>query len=172
MDYEKVWTGRGLTWADRFTAHPFRWLFLTIMLLTVIGWGLSAIGLIGGAVNNAGTVMKKEFYPEALLKKYEWFKNAAAELDKKQADISVYDRRLATLTTDYAGTRRAAWPRDDREQYNQWLTESAGVKASYNALAAEYNAQMAKLNWAFTNVGQLPEGGTPLPREFRTYTTE
>ena len=40
-----------------------------------------------------------------------------------------------------------------------------------HGLAAEYNAQMAKFNWAFTNQGKLPAGATEvLPREFKPYT--
>jgi len=49
----------------------------------------------------------------------------------------------------------------------------AGIKASYNQLAAEYNAGMVKINWRYTNVGDLPPGSTePLPREFKPYITE
>ncbi len=70
----------------------------------------------------------------------------------------------------YAETPRINWPRTDLEQYNLWTTELAGVIAAYNSLAAEYNAQMAKENWAFCNVGDLPAGATePLPREFAAY---
>lgn len=74
------------------------------------------------------------------------------------------------MTTTYAGVPRTDWPRADLEQYNLWSSEFAGVIASYNGLAAEYNAQMSKANWAFTNVGDLPDGASePLPREFATY---
>ena len=62
------------------------------------------------------------------------------------------------------------WPREDREQFNLWEQEVAGIKASYNMLAADYNAQMAKFNWAFAERGKLPEGATdPLPREYKPY---
>ena len=48
--------------------------------------------------------------------------------------------------------------------------EVSGITAGLNALASEYNAQMAKWNWRFTNVGQLPKGATEaLPREFKPY---
>ncbi len=127
--------------------------------------------LFSGAVDNGKEVAKREFYPSALLKKYEWFKDAAAALDKKQADIRVYEGRLTQLQEDYKGVPRGKWPRDDREQSAIWQAELAGVKASYNSLAADYNAQMVKFNWRFTNVGDLPDGGSPLPREYRSYET-
>lgn len=143
---------------------------LVMIAGTMVGLAGCAIGLFSGVATNTATVARKEFYPDALLKKYEWFKDAAAALDKKQADIRVYDKRLAALADDYRGVPRSKWPRDDREQSAIWQSELAGVKASYNSLAADYNAQMAKFNWAFTNVGQLPPGATaPLPREFKPY---
>jgi hypothetical protein len=73
----------------------------------------------------------------------------------------------------YAKLERQKWPREDREQYNVWSSEVAGVKASYNSLAAEYNAAMAKFNWRFANAGDLPKGADkPLPREFKTYVNQ
>lgn len=52
------------------------------VFVSVIGYGL---GWFGGAAR----VAQKEFGPRAALEKYEWFKNAAAQLEKKQADIAV-----------------------------------------------------------------------------------
>lgn len=123
------------------------------------------------ACNEAADVAHEEFGPRALLTKYEWFKDAAAQLDKKKADIKVYNSRLKLLVEAYDGAKRSEWTKEDREQHNLWSTEVAGVRASYNMLAAEYNSQMSKFNWQFTNAGQLPQGATePLPREFKPYT--
>lgn len=132
---------------------------------------LSLMSYTCGWFQEAGQVAQEEFGPRALLKKYTWFKDAAAELDKKLADLTVYENRFKGLKEDYEDTPRVKWAREDREQYNLWQSEVAGVKASYNSLAAEYNANMAKFNWRFTNVGDLPEGATEvLPREFKPYT--
>lgn len=123
-----------------------------------------------GAVQNASETAKKEFYPDALLRKYEWFKDASAALDKKVADIGVYTTRVTDLKNEYTGVSRTKWSRDDREQLSIWQSEAAGIKASYNQLASEYNAEMVKFNWAFTNVGQLPPGASKtLPREYKPY---
>lgn len=119
-------------------------------------------------VGFVGYVAKEEFGPRAMLQKYEWFKDAAAQLNKKQADIKVYQSRLSSMKSDYEGTKRKDWDRTDKEQFSLWQTEVAGVTASYNGLAAKYNAQMAKFNWRFANAGDLPQGATePLPREFK-----
>lgn len=111
-----------------------------------------------------------EFSASALLEKYEWFKDAAAQLDKKFADIGVYEYRLLLMKESNDNAPRNMWEREDREQFNVWASEIAGVIASYNSLAAEYNSNMSKGNWDFTNVGNLPQGATTtLPREFREY---
>lgn len=136
------------------------------VVVSVVGYGL-------GWFSEAAKVTQEEFGPRAMLEKYEWFKDAAAQLEKKQADITVYDGRMTAINETYKDLARQKWPREDREQYNVWSSEVAGVKASYNSLAAEYNAQMAKFNWRFANVGELPKGAaTPLPREFKPYTTQ
>jgi hypothetical protein len=134
------------------------------IVASTVGYGLGWFG-------SAAEVAKEEFGPKAALAKYEWFKDASAQLDKKQADIKVYAARLGEISGGYPpGTTRASWAREDREQYNTWSSEVAGVKASYNALAAEYNAQMAKFNWRFANAGDLPKGADRvLPREYPAY---
>ncbi|MFA5173068.1 MAG: hypothetical protein WC435_01530 [Candidatus Paceibacterota bacterium] len=141
-------------------------LFSVAVLVFVLGY---MFGWFGEAVMLA----KEEFGPRAMLEKYEWFKDAAAQLEKKQADIAVYNGRLTAMNGTYKDLARQKWPREDREQYNIWTSEVAGVKASFNALAADYNAQMAKFNWRFANAGDLPKGADkPLPREFKEYISQ
>ena len=146
-------------------ARPYLFRWFAVALLIVVGLSVlfGTIGLVGGFFSSGAKVVENEFYPEAMLRKYEWFKDAAAQLDKKRADIQVYAARLKDATTV---------DRTEREQRMIWLTELAGIKASYNATAAEYNSQMVKFNWRFTNVGDLPPGATePLPRDFKPYIT-
>jgi hypothetical protein len=141
-----------------------------LVFLVVISIGMGVLNFTCGAVDNAAKVAQKELYPEALLRKYEWFKNASAELDKKQADIAVYSTKIKTMREEYAGEKRSQWDRVDKEISSVWEQELAGIKASYNGLSAEYNSQMSKINWALCNVGKLPPGATtPLPREYRSY---
>jgi hypothetical protein len=123
--------------------------------------------------SEAADVAVDEAGPRALLKKYQWFKDASAQLDKKQADVKVYEARFKSMEESYKGHQRIEWAREDREQYNLWTSEVAGIKASYNGLAAEYNAAMVKINWAFCNKGELPKGAEqPLPREYKPYITQ
>jgi hypothetical protein len=130
---------------------------------------LSVVGIVCNYAGEAVQVAQEEFGPRELLRKYEWFKDAAAQLERKRSDIDVYQVRLDVLN-EYA---RNEWDRIDKENYAQWQTEVAGVTSSFNMLAAEYNSQMAKFNWQFCNAGQMPKGvpsdATPLPREFAEY---
>jgi len=146
----------------------------SLVLRFVVGVSLlvalvSTIGYVFGWFGEAATVAQKELGPSALLRKYEWFKDAAAQLDKKQADIKVYEKRVENMRKDYDGKPRSEWDRTDKEQLSVWESEKAGVVASYNSLVAEYNSQMSKVNWRFANAGDVPAGASPLPREYREY---
>ena len=146
--------------------------FAVVGVLAVIGI-LMLLVLPMRICGEAVDVGMEEAGPRALLKKYQWFKDASAQLDKKQADIKVYEARFKSMEEGYKGQRRSEWAREDREQYNLWTSELAGIKASYNGLAAEYNSAMAKINWAFCNQGDLPKGADqPLPREYKPYVTQ
>lgn len=148
------------------------YIFLSLVACTAL-IGCSILSKGCSYVGKAAAVAEQQLDPALLLKKYEWFKNVAAECDKKLADIEVYKSRLNSMERDYEGTSRKDWDRTDKEQFNQWETEVAGVIASYNGLAAEYNAAMSKINYSFTNIGSLPKGASePLPREVREYQTK
>lgn len=149
-------------------------LFFTVVgLLLTITIGACIVRLVLLPVwfaNRSIDVAQQQLDPAELLRKYEWFKDASAQLDKKHADIGIYNERITALDKRY-GTKEL--PRTIAEQEMIWQQELAGVKASYNSLAAEYNAQMAKINWRFCNRGDLPAGAPePLPREYKPYTTE
>jgi hypothetical protein len=162
QDYEKA-SERG----------PMAVVLKVIIGLLVVGSLVSVLGYGLGWFSEAAKVAQEEFGPRAMLEKYEWFKDAAAQLEKKQADIAVYGSRMTAMSETYKDLPRQKWPREDREQYNVWSSEVAGVKASYNSLAADYNAQMVKFNWRFANIGELPKGADKaLPREFKSYVTQ
>lgn len=141
------------------------------MLLILGGIFLSLFFLGCSYWSDARRTVFHETKASTVLSRYGWFKDAAARLDAFKADITVYESRFANLKASYDGQPRSKWSREDREQSNLWEQELAGIKAGYNSLASEYNSAMAKINWAFCNMGDLPAGGVPLPREFRVYET-
>lgn len=159
--------------SDNFDNNPTKFILKFCLWVFLIGCFFGALSYFAGTLGDAGETVKKEFSVSAMLKKYEWFKEASAQLDKKVADVSVYESRVKNLEDSYKGKNRTEWLRSDAEQYNVWQSEVAGVRASYNLLAAEYNSNMAKFNYSFCNAGDLPRGATsPLPREYKPYITQ
>lgn len=143
---------------------------ILVILIGLSGFAIHGCNRASGLAHNVIDVVADQLEPKELLRKYEWFKDASAQLDKKMADIQVYENRFNQLRADYPNKTRTEWAKDDREQYNIWVSEASGIKASYNSLAAEYNSEMAKINWRFCNVGDLPKGATTvLPRDYKPY---
>ena len=73
-------------------------IFVFGVLISVIVYGLGWFG-------ETARVTQEEFGPRAMLEKYEWFKDAAAQLEKKQADITVYDGRITTMNFSVSSSR-------------------------------------------------------------------
>jgi len=108
--------------------------------------------------SETSSVVKKEFGPSALLKKYEYFKDLSAAIDEKRATIEVYKSQLAGIKNH------------EDFQYQQTQAEMMGLISMHNSLCSEYNSAMSKFNYAFCNKGTLPESNLePLPREIKPY---
>ena len=144
---------------------------LTILVIALAMFGcFRAIHTVNKAINNGFDTAYQEFKPETLLKKYETFKDMSASLDEKVASIDVLKNQLVALNDQYKGEKRKDWARVDASQYNVLSSTISGEIISYNELASQYNSEMSKFNWRFTNAGDLPQGATKvLPREYKPY---
>jgi hypothetical protein len=155
--------------AEAFRRHPkktaIKWYFYLIAIFFVLG----VIGAIVHYANEAGQVAYEQTSPKAILIKYEWFKDHSASLDAKLQTISAYDSKLAQIDKRYGNKSRDEWAQPDVTAYNTYESALMGQIGLYNQDAATYNANMAKINWYWANVGNLPQGGTPVPREYRQY---
>jgi hypothetical protein len=140
-----------------FESNPGRTITKVVLLLILLGMGVSFVGYIGGWFSEAGQVVKEEFGPRASLKKYEWFKDASATIEEKGHTIKVYEQNVKDMEESYDGIPRKDWDRIDKQQYNMWSQEITGLKASYNKVVKEYNAQSSKFNWSLYNKSDLPE---------------
>ena len=120
---------------------------------------LLSLSLVTIQCNDAKDTVYNEFKVSTLIKKYEYFKDLSAAIDKKRADIELYQIEISSYTKE-----------DDRFYVEQRKSELIGIIAMHNQLCAEYNSAMSKFNYRFTNIGDLPEGATePLPREYKPY---
>lgn len=136
---------------------------VVILLIIVIPVLFSGGRMVKDGVKTA----EKIYTPSEMLKKYEYYKNVSATLDRRVADISVYDSELKRIDKKYEGKEMPKW---QQEYYNTKNSERLGLINSYNQLASEYNSAMSKFNYAFCNVGELPQGAiNPLPKEFKPY---
>lgn len=158
-------TEKGLRESGSWFSASIKIIALLVMLGLVFGGAKFACSYFGEAAD----VAQEEFGPRALLRKYEWFKDAYAQLSAKRVNADRLNDSILDITTTY-GADVTKWPRDVRQERAAAKSEFNGIKLSYNRLAAEYNAQMSKMNYRFTNAGMLPEGATdPLPREAILY---
>lgn len=136
---------------------------LFFYILAIIGCLIVGSLTIKMCKNTADTAYK-EYSPSALLKKYEQFKDLSAAIDKKRADIQVYETNLNNQVIIDANSRF---------YYEQTKAELMGLISSHNGLCGQYNSMMSKFNYRFTNKGDLPSSNLePLPREIRPYITE
>lgn len=140
---------------------PWAFVKVAIPALLLILGGFWLFGTTCSVANETANVAQQQFGPRAAVVKYEWFKDAAAALDKQRANLLVYEKRFTDFDAQYKGIARSQWPRDEREAYNQMKAEYAGVSAAYNDLAAQYNSNMSKVNWQFASAS--------LPREIAPY---
>lgn len=132
-----------------------------IMWFLVIGVGLIIGSTLLRFCGSTADVVHKEFNAGALLKKYEYFKDLAAGIDRKRADLEVYRSELENFDIH---------DKQDKTEYHQKRAEAMGIVMIYNGLVSDYNSQMAKFNWRFCNAGDLPASNLePLPREFKPY---
>ena len=114
----------------------------------------------------------EQYNDKAVLKKYELFKNMAAQLSATKASIGVLDSAIKNLESQYTGVARKDWPKDDRIMWGQKNDERSAIILGHNELAGQYNSAMAKDNYRFANTGMMPNGATePLAREYAAYIT-
>ncbi len=140
---------------------------LSILVLAV-GYGLEA----------AKVTWKVTREERAMLKKYKWFENTAAELEAKRASIVAYDEDMRAKEKFYGAQNPDYLKWEDKKDHLAWyhsrrnrlLQDRRWMVAGYRWLATKYNDEMAKSKWRFANVGGLPKGvDKPLPREFNLY---
>ena len=137
---------------------------IAAFVLVAIIVGINVIGFAG----EAASVVREEVSPRAVQEKYEWFKRSKAAMDARLASIEVFKSQIEAVRNDYPNPTDR--PRDIRTEMNQWRREVAGIVASYNTMASEYNSQHAMWNYAFADFGTLPAGVTDtLPRTFGEY---
>ena len=106
---------------------------------------IGALSFGFGLIGSTAKVAKKEFGAEAALKKYEWFKDASNEIERKLKDISVYENKIEKLCSN------------DKSNNCMIMQEQLfGLISNYNGLVADYNSASSKFNWNLFNTENIP----------------
>lgn len=136
---------------------------ILLILCIVLGFGMSSCLMRGCA--DASETVYQETKVSTLLKKYQYFKDMSASIDKYRADIEMYQSEIADLKAD-----STTKDREDKYYIQQRKSELIGIISAHNQLCSDYNSAMSKINYAFCNQGTMPATNlTPLPREFKPY---
>lgn len=149
-----------IKWAVK---NPVKGFLLAVFLGGFVIAGIKMLAAPAQMLNGAIDVAKKEFAPEVMLRKYEWFKDAAAGLEAMDANLAGMESKIRSMEDGYAGVSRKDWDRWDKQQYNIWQAELMGVKQVYNSIAADYNAQSNKFNWRMFD----QTDGDPITKHFK-----
>lgn len=113
------------------------------------------LGTVFHFLGDAGSVAYEEVGPKAALQKYEWFKNAHAQLSAKRQNIQNYQQRVNRLKD---GAQSNAL---QQQELFQSESELQGLIMAYNNLAEEYNSASSKFNWNFAKSDELPQNIEP-----------
>lgn len=134
---------------------------LTIITVVMVFITLAVASTTCNWFADGTKVINTEFNPSALLKKYEYFKDLSAAIDKKRADIEMYHSEISSMKIE---------DKSDKFYIEQRKAELIGIISIHNQLCAEYNSAMSKFNYRFTNRGDLPATNLePLPKEIKPY---
>jgi hypothetical protein len=160
------------SWAGDYKGVAARGFLAIIIKVSVVlfisGVLIGASGFISGWCDEPPKEADEQNSPKAILDKYEWFKDMSAQLDKRQSQIHVLYSRIRALSAFNKNSPVSMWKEEHKEQANGWVSEMAQIQASFNDSAAQYNSEMARFNWRFSDPGRLPQGaGKPLPREYK-----
>lgn len=143
------------------------WKF-ALLMISIIGF-FSIFAATCNWLDSGAKVIQNEFSPEAMLKKYEWFKVQSARIQKAQEDIKNL-KIESDVTGQYEkdnGKDHSKWSPLALNSYQEELSlnkqQRLAQVSNTNGLIAEYNAQSAKFNWAgFKTRDDLP------PQSFET----
>ncbi len=132
------------------------YILLGLIALSVLLFGIRQC-------NTASNVAFKQTNAETVLIRYEWFKDAHNQLNAKLANIQTQEAVVKIMELRYAGIKATEWQRADVDSYTNANAALAGIKMSYNNLAAEYNSNMSKVNYVYC---KPTDGSAALPKEF------
>ncbi len=114
-------------------------LFVVLIGLTAVGWGVRACNIVGGATVG---VAEKTFDADNIIDNYEWYFDAYSEIQAKSPQIAQHQKYLEAET--------------DRKERINLRIELTAMQNSCRELAAKYNANSKKANRSIFKDHDLP----------------
>ena len=140
--------------------NPAVTLFVVVAVFICI---FTLIGFNRGWFDTKQTRQEK-LWTRAIQEDYLWLKTRAAELEEDEVKIAIGEAK-------HIEESRKAHKDLSEMGYKVETVLLPGSKMIFNRRAAEYNERMARWEWRFANIDNLPKGvDKPLPREFELYT--
>ena len=99
-------------------------------------------------------VVEDQLAPDAILHKYEWFKNESNSI--KQIGVRTDQSKAAVENYKKMMGDPSKWNFSQHEEFSRLTTTYSGYLSQYNTLVAEYNSQSSKFNWNFAKTDDLP----------------
>jgi hypothetical protein len=136
-------------------------ILVILVVFAVIGNVFSWFGWDSWSVQK---VVQTEVGPQAALSKYMWFIDQSNAIKQADANITVFQQRLADVDTHYVsmyGSDKTKWSASAQVQYNHdWTTahdDLTSIIVMRNTVVRDYNAASQKFNWApFMSRQDLP----------------
>ncbi len=143
---------------------PILKIVFIVVCLFLAGLGIKAAGIVGGFVGGAMDVVQQEFNPQEIQRKYLWFKQSHAALDAKDQNI----KNILAMIDEVSAVPRDQRTEDDTFELRQNRTVLMGMKANFNKMASEYNANVSTWNWGYFDKGEYP-GYKRFQSKFKPY---
>jgi len=143
------------------------WVPVVMVLVTAFGVWFAFNAL------NPSTPTTSEFGPKEMVEKYEWFKHTAAQLEKMQEEVLVYEHFMHEMCDSYGSPPLVSiesWAEKGRDRFGRWAMEIFDLKRNYDTLARKYNAEMTPRIWKFIDkLEATKEVGNRIPIVFLLY---
>lgn len=146
-DYEQQFEKKAEAFAGKAVNHPIRTLFLVVIVLGGIGFGISLLSgffsTVGTVASAPGRVIQKTMDTNNIIQSYEWFYDVDASYKSRYNQISQFKSLLSSET--------------DSSEKSRIRIDLAAIQQTCRDLSTKYNANSEKMNKAVFKGWSLPE---------------
>lgn len=147
MDYEKHIEQKASAWGERFVKSPVKTLFIAVILLGAIGFGISIVGGVfstaSSVISAPGRVIQETMKTDNIIESYEWFYDVNAAFTARSGQVTQFKSLLRE--------------EEDKGEKRRLRIEMAAMQQSCRELTTKYNANSEKMNKSIFKGWSLPD---------------